>query len=567
MTNIMTFFGVLRTYLASLTLITGIVFLNSCSKDDTTKESDSLASISFKLNIDNNQSKQGLSKIPVCSESLPSYADIVLSGSENLGSIANPFRVNFNSEGTETEALQLSNGTYQLDYFAVYDASDNMVWIAPTQDEYAEYSTNPLPLNFEISLYNAETVNVDVVCLEDRILNDQDAMTAAAYVSDLGAGFDVTWSEFTRYMNLYQEQVAADIADAGFKNVRIRMGEPNPDATFISNLKQQINDAIDNGLKPIIAYQGHYLEESATSDEDARDHLVNWWRNMAIELQDMPNELAFNIMVEISGNYKTNYTAMNSFYADVYDAIREANPNRIIIFPPVNISNPDFLQFLEIPGGNDPYVMAEWHFYAAGPSTDPSNRKYWADGSTAAERENLTGPIETAVNWMNSTGHVSWVGAWMAGNYNKGNDYTVEQQVGIASFITRTLNGHQIPFSVNAGNKYYDYENLSWFNRTDDAAGIPVRDALIDSEKAAIYGSVDYAGAASRLAEGIYDAAELQSLGFYENIASIMVPFDYEVIVYDTDDFTGNKLNLNTTMRDLSGFQVRSVEVTLKNSY
>ena len=556
-----------RAYFGSAILLVLSLLVIACSKEDHASELNTKGSISFKLSVENNLSKQARSKVPPCSEALPSYADIVISGNESIGTLENPFRINFTDAGVETEALQLSIGTFQLEYFAVFDASGTMIWIAPTQEENTEYTDITLPLTFEISQYDAQTINVDVVCLEDRALNNPDALTAAAYVSDLGAGFDVTWSEFNRYMELYDEQVALDFANAGFKNVRIRMGDPNPDATFISNLRQQINDAINYGINPIIAYQGHYLEETATSDEDARNHLVNWWRNMAEQLQDMPAELAFNIMVEISGTYKTDYTAMNSFYADVYDAIRETNPDRIIIFPPVNISNPDYLQYLEIPGGNDPFVMAEWHFYAAGPSTDSSNKKYWADGSTALERNNITEPIETAVNWMNSTGHVSWVGAWMAGNYNKGNDYSVEQQVGIASFITRTLNGYNIPFSVNAGNKFYDYETLSWFNRTDDAAGIPVRDAIIDSEKAAVYSAVDYLGTSSRLSEGSYSASQLQSLGFYENISSIMVPFDYEVIVYDADNFSGNSQTLDITDRDLSGFQVRSIQVNFKNSY
>ena len=40
------------------------------------------------------------------------------------------------------------------------------------------------------------------------------------YVKNLGKGFDVTWSEFTKYMNLYNEQVVIDFSDAGFTKVR-----------------------------------------------------------------------------------------------------------------------------------------------------------------------------------------------------------------------------------------------------------------------------------------------------------------------------------------------------------
>jgi len=219
----------------------------------------------------------------------------------------------------------------------------------------------------------------------------------------------------------------------------------------------------------------------------------------------------------------------------------------------------------EVPPGSDPNVMAEWHFYAAGPRKDPSNKKYWLDGSTAQERQNILDPINTAVQWMNETGYVTWVGAWMVGNYNKGNDYTVEEQVGFASYMSRQLNAVDIPFAVNAGNKYY--ENYEWFNRTTDAAGIPVRDALLDSEKAVVYAVVDYGGVSASLAEGTYSSSDLTSNGMFENIHSVMVPFDYEVTVYDGDNQTGSSQVLDITTRDLSGFTVRSMEVNYLNSY
>jgi hypothetical protein len=67
-----------------------------------------------------------------------------------------------------------------------------------------------------------------------------------------------------------------------------------------------------------------------------------------------------------------------------------------LIFPPVSLSNPDYLKDLIIPGNNDSYTMAEWHFYAAGPNPDTSSKKYWVDGSTWEERSGVTEPIATA---------------------------------------------------------------------------------------------------------------------------------------------------------------------------
>ena len=557
----------IKSIILPLKFVLALTLIISCSSEEESFPEEQ-ADLNFQISFNNisESNRQSMVKLPDCSAALPSYAEVVLIGPENVGSVASPEQIDFSSD-TETASLSLSPGTYQLEYFAVYDEADNMIWFAPNASDFTDFVASPLPSSVEVNTYNTSSLPVQVVCYDNRVLIDPDAITAEEYVSDLGVGFDVTWSEFGRYMDLYQEQVVIDFADAGFTNVRIRMNEENPDATFMANLKAQVDHCLAHGIKPILAYQGFYLEESATSPEDAREHLSNWWRNMAEFFQGYPPELAFNVLVEISGNYKKDPETMNFVYEGVYEAIRETNPSRNIIFPPVNISNPDWLSELEIPGGDDPYTMAEWHFYAAGPDPTPGHRKYWNDGTTLEERENITAPIETAVAWMNETGYVSWVGAWMAGNYNKGNDYTVEEQVGIASFVSRTLNSYDIPYSLNAGNKYYDYENLEWFNRTTDAAGIPVRDAILDPDKASIYAGIDYTGDSARLDVGTYNSDDLSSLGMLSNITSVMVPFDYEVIVYDGDNQTGTSQILDITTRDLSGFDVRSMEVIYLNSY
>ena len=386
------------------------------------------------------------------------------------------------------------------------------------------------------------------------------------YVQDLGKGFDVTWSEFSKYMDLYSEDAVIDFSNAGFKNVRIRMNDPNPDQVFMDRLKMQVDHCLAHGVYPILAYQGHYLEETATTDEEARLHLTEWWRKMAEEFQDYPPQLTFNIMVEISGRYKLDYAAMNSFYVDVLAAIRETNQNRIVIFPPVKISDPEYLQFLEIPGENDQFTMAEWHFFAAGPRKDPSNKKYWLDGKTVEERANVTGPIQTAVNWMNQTGYKTWVGAWMSGNYNKGNDFSIPDQVSFSSFMTRELENAGIPWSINAGNKFYDYATNEWFTTTVDAAGIPVRDALIDPYKISLYSGSDYSGDSVRLAPGVYDEAYLRSIGFFNNVGSIMIPFDFKVSIYKNDNAKG-KADVYSMTDNNFNKPFSSIKIEYLNSY
>ena len=81
--------------------------------------------------------------------------------------------------------------------------------------------------------------------------------------------------------------------------------------------------------------------------------------------------------------------------------------------------------------------MAEWHFYASGP--DKANeKKLWTTG-TDAEKKLITDKIQTALAWQQQTGIPTWVGAWMPGNYNKGNTYSVEEQTVFAGFMTKAL--------------------------------------------------------------------------------------------------------------------------------
>lgn len=194
-------------------------------------------------------------------------------------------------------------------------------------------------------------------------------------------------------MKLYNSDVPAFFKAEGFTNARIRMKETAPDQTFMDRLQGQVTDCINNGVYPILAYQARNIEESTNHTEN-KQHLVDWWGKMAQTFKDYSYMLSFNILVEISGTYKLDYTRINDFYISVLAEIRKYDPYRIVIFPPVKASDPKYLQYLEIPNlSTDLYTMAEWHFYAAGPSPDSSNKKYWLDGETQQERDNILGPI------------------------------------------------------------------------------------------------------------------------------------------------------------------------------
>ena len=123
-------------------------------------------------------------------------------------------------------------------------------------------------------------------------------------------------------------------------------------------------------------------------------------------------------------------------------------------------SDAAYLHELEIPTDHNDYLMAEWHFYAAGPSKT-NVRKLWTTG-TEQERSLIDEKIQLALEWQQETGIPTWVGAWMPGNYNDGNDYTIEEQVVFSSYMTQQLTNAGIPFAVNSDTKFYDRKSNKW---------------------------------------------------------------------------------------------------------
>ena len=63
-----------------------------------------------------------------------------------------------------------------------------------------------------------------------------------------------------------------------------------------------------------------------------------------------------------------------------------------------------------------------------------------------------------AQEWSKKTSIPTWVGAWIPGNYNKGNDYTIAEQEAFAAFVSSELSKAKIPFAINSDTKFYDRE-------------------------------------------------------------------------------------------------------------
>ena len=292
------------------------------------------------------------------------------------------------------------------------------------------------------------------------------AIAPQNYQQMLKKGIDVDWwgrSEKNKY-GAYSETAVKRFAQQGIKHVRFRLHHYRFTDEDFKRLFSQINTCMQNDLIPIIAFSAKPYKENPKAEE--HEKVVKWWKIMAERCKDLSPKVSFDLIVEPSDKVKKDVAELNSLYEDCVATIRKTNPKRIIFIAPPKLSHPEGLKYLQAPSQSNGYLMAEWHFYAAGPSKT-NDKKRWTTG-TAEEKQLIKKSIKVAVDWQKKTGIYTWVGAWMPGDYNKGDNYSVKEQIEFASFMTQQLDKYGIPFAINSDDKFYDYQAESWIPKYKD---------------------------------------------------------------------------------------------------
>ena len=286
------------------------------------------------------------------------------------------------------------------------------------------------------------------------------------YQQMLKKGIDVDWwgrSEKNKYGD-YSETAVKRFAQQGIKHVRFRLHHYRFTDEDFKRLFSQINTCMQNDLIPIIAFSAKPYKENPNAEE--HEKVVKWWKIMAERCKYLSPKVSFDLIVEPSDKVKKDVAELNSLYEDCVATIRKTNPKRIIFIAPPKLSHPEGLKYLQVPSQSNSYLMAEWHFYAAGPSKT-NNKKRWTSG-TAEEKQLIKKSIKVAVDWQKKTGIYTWVGAWMPGDYNKGTNYSVKEQIEFASFMTKQLDKYGIPFAINSDDKFFDYQAENWISQYKD---------------------------------------------------------------------------------------------------
>lgn len=293
------------------------------------------------------------------------------------------------------------------------------------------------------------------------------------YAQNLGKGLDVDWSKTSDGREYYNAQTVKDFSNMGINHVRIRIKDDMTEETF-NALDNQIKDCLNNNIVPIIAYQADELKNDP-SDKNLKK-VVKWWGEVSEHYKDYSYLLSFDLIIEVTDALKNEPERLNEIYEELVTEIRRTNPNRILIISPRIRSNPEYLNDLKIPTNHNGYLMAEWHFYASGPSKI-NKEKLWTTGA-AEEKQIIINKINLALDWQKKTGIPTWVGAWMPGDYNDGNNYSIGEQAIFANFVASELDKAKIPFAVNSDTKFYNREKNKWYGEM-----LPVLNAIGFSKK------------------------------------------------------------------------------------
>lgn len=176
------------------------------------------------------------------------------------------------------------------------------------------------------------------------------------YQQLLGRGMDVDCSKTKQGREAYQSKTVDDFRAAGVDHVRIRVrDEFTPE--ILAGLDRQINDCLSRGMIPILAYQADAFKNNPC--QGTIDQVVNWWKTAAEHYRTKSHMLSFDLMIESSDELNKQPEVLNQMIEQVVTAIRQSNPDRILMMSPRLRSDPSYLSELKVPTLANGYMMAE----------------------------------------------------------------------------------------------------------------------------------------------------------------------------------------------------------------
>ena len=187
-----------KFYIAYLAIFAMI--FTSCSKDEVTGIQDDpnteMATISFGAVLNDFVANRAASKapltgdVPVCSDADPVKVRVALKDGDGMwvadedGDDGEFIEIAIipNGEGgwmtKESDDLELPEGMYTLEYFAVLDAGNNILWIAPRENDvygpanFAAFVNDALPIDINLRVGVKKYIDVEVLCYDERFADE-----------------------------------------------------------------------------------------------------------------------------------------------------------------------------------------------------------------------------------------------------------------------------------------------------------------------------------------------------------------------------------------------------------
>jgi len=287
---------------------------------------------------------------------------------------------------------------------------------------------------------------------------------AQQFVNQMGAvGMDVDWAmSAARGIDNYRSNFPKMLKDAGVTHVRIRTMTTKPDAAFLAHLKRVVQDSLEAGLVPIIAYQADAYKNNPNPTKLAI--AKEYWKQVSNTFSGFGNQIAFDLIIEPTDALNKNSVDLNQYLKTIKSTVRAISPNRIVFLTSRIRSNPEYLNELDKSLYNsDPNVAVQFHGYASGPSKTNLS-KLWTTG-TPEEQKIFEDYIKPAVDFRTQNNVPIWFGAIMFGNYNEGNNYDIDQQIVFAKYVNTKLRQLNIPYAINSDRIFIDIDKGVYINK------------------------------------------------------------------------------------------------------
>jgi len=176
------------------------LLFTSCSKDEVSSVQDTpnakMATISFGAVLNDFVANRAALKapltgdVPVCSDAAPGKVRVALKNSGGMwvagqnGDAGGFIEIPVIPDGEggwmtkESSDLELPEGMYSLEYFAVLDAGNNILWIAPRENDvygpanFAAFVNDALPIAINLRVGVKKYIDVEVLCYDQRFADE-----------------------------------------------------------------------------------------------------------------------------------------------------------------------------------------------------------------------------------------------------------------------------------------------------------------------------------------------------------------------------------------------------------